>query len=78
MAVSLQYQDAGSIPGPEPWVKEPAFVQLWPGSKLWLSSDPWPAKSICLRVAKKVKKKKKKKKKKRIRHGDLDCDMKRI
>ena len=33
---------AGSIPGPEQWVKGPALLQLWHGSQVQLAFDPWP------------------------------------
>ena len=30
-----------SIPGPEQWVKDPAFLQLWHRLQLLLGFDPW-------------------------------------
>ena len=52
----LEALDAGSIPSPVQWVKDPVWQQLQLGLKLWLRSDPWPGSAICLRVAKKREK----------------------
>ena len=56
--MSLQHQDAGSIPSLVQWVKGSGIVRL----KLHLRSDPWSGKPICHRAAEKEKKEKKKKK----------------
>ena len=48
--------DAGSIPSPAQWGKDPVLLQLQLRSQLRLGSDPWPGNSICHRVAKKEKK----------------------
>ena len=39
-------------------LKDPALLQLWPRSQLWLRSDPWPGNSICHGVVIKEKKNK--------------------
>ena len=48
------------------WVKDPAFLQLWHRSQLWLSFDPWPENLHMLQVQPKKKIKKKKKPQKAI------------
>ena len=40
LAVSLQLQDAGSIPDSAQWVKGSVLPQLWHGLQLQLESDP--------------------------------------
>ena len=57
--VSLECQNAVSIPGLAPWVKDLVSRQLPPRSQLQLRSDPLPGNSICLRTSKKKRKKKK-------------------
>ena len=37
------------------WLKDPALLQLQHKLQLWLTSDPWPASTICHRVARKEK-----------------------
>ena len=58
--------DAGLIPGPTQWVKNPALAQLQRGS------DSWPEKPhSCCRAAKKEEKKEKKKEGKKVGIGEL-------
>ena len=57
-AGSWERWDASLIPSPAWWVKDLALPQLQLGLQPWLRSDPWPANSICLEVAKNEKKKK--------------------
>ena len=49
----LRAWDAGLIPSPAQWVKEPVLLQLQCMLKLWLRSDPWARNSICCGAAKK-------------------------
>ena len=60
--VSLQQQDAGSIPGVAQWVEDLALMQLLCRLQLWLGFDP-TGSSICHMEPKKEKKKEKKGKK---------------
>ena len=60
-SISVQLQDAGSIPGLAQWDKGFGVAAAAAKSQVWLRSDPWPGNSICRGAAKKVKKKKKKK-----------------
>ena len=46
-------QDAGSILGWHRGLKDPALPQRRHRSQLWLRSDPWPEKPICLGAAEK-------------------------
>ena len=64
--------DAGLIPGPAQWVKDPALQQLQLKLQLWLRSDPWPGNCICHKVAKKVKNKNKKQNKRQKNLGGSD------
>ena len=50
--VSWKCWDPGLTPGLAQWVKDPALLQLWLRSQLWLRFDPWPGKSICHGAAK--------------------------
>ena len=62
-AVSLQHQDAGSIPGPDAQrsgLEDPALPQLW------LRSDPGSGNSICCVATKKQKTKTNKQTNKKI------------
>ena len=47
----------GSIPGPEPWVKDPALPQLWCTSQLQLRFDPWSGNFHMLQGSQKGKRK---------------------
>ena len=47
--------DAGSVPIPAWWVKDPVLPQLWFRSWLRLWSDPWTGSSICCGAAKNEK-----------------------
>ena len=46
--VSWECWDAGSIPGLAECVKFLGLLQVKLRSQLWLRSDPWPGKSMCL------------------------------
>ena len=52
--------DAGLIPSPAQWVKDPGLSQLWLRLQLQLRSDPWPGSATCFMVAKKERKGKEK------------------
>ena len=56
LVVSWELWDVGLIPGLAQWLKDPAFLQLWLKSRLWLRYDPWPRSSICYGAAKNEKK----------------------
>lgn len=45
-------RDLGSIPSPAQWFKDLLVLQLWCGSKLQVSFDPWPGNSLCHKAAK--------------------------
>ena len=47
-------------PSPAQWVKDPALLQLWHRSQLWLEINPWPGNFHMLWEQPKKKKKKKK------------------
>ena len=58
LAVSLQNQDTGSIPGPAQWIKSISHCwHLHRRSLLRHRFAPWPRNSICHEVAKKDKNK---------------------
>ena len=57
LVASLEPWDAGSIPGPEGGLKDPALPQLHPRSLQQLGSHPWPGSSTCRRGCQKRKKK---------------------
>ena len=50
--VSLEHRNAGLIPSPAQWVKDPVLPQLQLRSQLRLGSDPWPENSTCHGVTK--------------------------
>ena len=56
LVASWEHCDAGSIPGPVPWVKELVLPPFVPGR-----DDPWPRNSICYGSARKTKTKTKRK-----------------
>ena len=64
LAAFLEHMDTGLIPSPAQWAKDPALLQLWYRSQLWLISDPWPRNSVSHQVAKKEKNKTKQNKNK--------------
>ena len=57
ICVPWECWDAGLIPGPAQWVKDPVLGQLWLGWQLQLGSDPWPGNFIYGGAGKKEKKK---------------------
>ena len=59
--MSLERLDAGLIPRPAEWVKDPALLQLHHSSQLWLGSDSWPRSAICHQAPKEGKKEQKEK-----------------
>ena len=53
LVASLQCQDASSITAQHSELKDPALLQLWHKSRLWLGSDPWPRNSTSCWAARK-------------------------
>ena len=49
--------EATWVPGPVKWIKDPALLQLWRRSQLWLGFNPRPRTSICCGCEQKNKKK---------------------
>ena len=68
----------GSIPGLLQWIKNPALLQLWCRSQLWLRFDPWPGKLPCATGVAKQTKTKEERTGNIVSNNDNNCINKRV